>query len=183
MFVDSARSVISAASTASTSTSPPSSISLTSSAVSTGLQLGGDLPGLRGVRLVGDDREPSCPSEPLSARISSSANGKVCIVTAMISSPFFNAVASSPDFDFAPALRTSSGLIVATIFAGAVDLPDRVLQLRVEHGAVGDHDDRVEDLLVVHVQPASRCAVQAIVLVLPDPAECWIRYRCPRPPR
>ena len=175
MFGDSARSVISAARIASTSTSPPSSISLTSSAVSTSFSLEAICP-------VWDECASSAmtanrlPFRPVSARISSSANGKVCIVTAMISSPFFNAVASSPDFDFAPALRTSSGLIVATILPDAVDLPDRVLQLRVEHGAVDDHDDRVEDLLVVSTcSRASRCAVQAIVFVLPDPAECWIR--------
>ena len=60
-------------------------------------------------------------------------------------------VASRPDFDSPPALRTSSALMVATMPSGAVDLPDRVLQLRVEHGAVGDHDDGVEDLRVVRV--------------------------------
>ena len=30
---------------------------------------------------------------------------------------------------------------------------------------------------------ARKCAVQAIELVLPDPAECWIRYRLPGPSR
>ena len=95
MFSDSARSVISAARIASTSTVPPSSISLTSSAVSTALSL--------------EEICPDCeecassamtanllPFRPESARISSSANGKVCIVTAMISSPFFSALGQQP---------------------------------------------------------------------------------------
>ena len=34
-----------------------------------------------------------------------------------------------------------------------VDLPYRVLQLPIEHGAVDNDDHRVEDFLVVHVQP------------------------------
>ena len=34
-----------------------------------------------------------------------------------------------------------------------VDLLDRILQLRVEDVAIGHHDDRVEHLLIVHLQP------------------------------
>jgi len=49
--------------------------------------------------------------------------------------------ASSPDFDFAPAFRTSSGLDRGTIFPRPVDLPDRLLELPVEHGPVHDRDD------------------------------------------
>ena len=57
-----------------------------------------------------------------------------------------------------------------------VELVDRPLQLLVEHGPVGDHDDLVEHLLVrVGEQVDSRCASHAIVLDFPDPAECSIR--------
>ena len=58
-----------------------------------------------------------------------------------------------------------------------LELVDRVLQLLVEHHAVGDHDDAVEDPLVVRAScsDASRWASQPIVLLLPLPAECSIR--------
>ncbi len=36
-------------------------------------------------------------------------------------------------------------------------------------------------LLASSCSTDSRCASQEMLLVLPDPAECWIRYRCPGP--
>ena len=115
------------------------------------------------------------PFSDESARISSSANGKVCTVTAMMSSPFLSAVASSPDFDFAPALRTSSGLIVATIF------PDpsicRIASWSCPSSTVRSTTTMTESktFLSSTCSRASRCAVQAMVFVFPEPAECSIR--------
>ena len=174
MFSDSARSVISAASTASTSTAPPSSISLTSSAVSTALSLEEICPDCEecaSSAMTANFR----PFSDESARISSSANGKVCTVTAMMSSPFLSAVASSPDFDFAPALRTSSGLIVATIF------PDpsicRIASWSCPSSTVRSTTTMTESKTFSSFtcSRASRCAVQAMVFVFPEPAECSIR--------
>lgn len=91
------------------------------------------------------------PFRPASAPISPSAWENVCTVTAMISSPFFNAVASRLDFDFSPAVRTSSGLMVATILPVPSICRIASCKLPVEHRAVDDHDHGVEDLLVVDV--------------------------------
>ena len=57
------------------------------------------------------------------------------------------------------------------------DLVDRVLQLLVEHAPIGDDDDAVEDLFVgcASCRLASRCESHEMLLVLPLPAECWIR--------
>ena len=100
MFCDSARSVISEARIASTSTEPPSSISLISSAVRTCFSFEEICPDCEECASSAMTAN-RLPFRPESARISSSANGKVCTVTAMISSPFFSAFASRPDFDFA----------------------------------------------------------------------------------
>ncbi len=60
--------------------------------------------------------------------------------------------------------------------AGVLELVDRLLKLAVEHHPVGDHDDLVEDLVsAASWRLESRWAVQAMVLDLPDPAECWTR--------
>ena len=58
-----------------------------------------------------------------------------------------------------------------------LELVDRVLQLAVEHHPVGDHDDLVEHLRrrPRRAGVESRCASQAIVFDLPDPAECCTR--------
>ena len=103
------------------------------------------------------------------------------MVTAMISSPFFNAVASRLDFDFAPALRTSSGLIVATILP--VPSICRIASCSCPSSTVRSVTTMTESktFSLSTCSRASRCAVQAIVLVFPDPAECSIRYRCPTP--
>ncbi len=56
------------------------------------------------------------------------------------------------------------------------ELLDRVADLLVEDPAVGDHDDRVEDLLRRRCsRPISWWASQAMEFDLPLPAECWIR--------
>ena len=58
--------------------------------------------------------------------------------------------------------------------AGLVlELVDGVLQLLVEHAAVGDDDDRIEHLSsAASCRVASRCASQAMLFDLPEPAEC-----------
>ena len=66
--------------------------------------------------------------------------------------------------------------------AGRVlELVDRLLELAVEDHPVGDDDDLVEDGLVVGRRGGdiSRWASQAIVLLLPEPAQCWTRYEWP----
>ena len=109
-------------------------------------------------------------------RISSRAKGKVWMVTMMIFVPPCSASASS--CDFGPAQPGDVG----DNPWGAVDLTDRLLQLSVQDVAVGDHDDRVEHRLVgLVVQRRQPVRHPGDLLVLPDPAECWIRYRCPGP--
>ncbi len=51
------------------------------------------------------------------------------------------------------------------------------LELAVEHAPVGDDHDRVEDAPVARRRGASTSwwASQAMVKLLPLPAECWIR--------
>ena len=57
-----------------------------------------------------------------------------------------------------------------------LELPHRRLELAVEHTPVGDDDDRVEDAPVgASCKVESWWASQAIVLLLPLPAECSIR--------
>ena len=95
------------------------------------------------------------------------------MVTTMISLPSSSALARSPDFDL-----TSGGLAAAARSIPrrrcrvVVDLGDRVLQLRVEDVAVGDHNHRFEHLSLFTCSRAIRWAVQAIESVLPEPAEC-----------
>ena len=61
--------------------------------------------------------------------------------------------------------------------AGVLELVDRVLELAVE-----DHRSVITTTLSKTLRSSaswsveSRCAVQAIVFDLPDPAECWMRY-------
>ena len=65
---------------------------------------------------------------------------------------------------------------------GVLELVDRVLQLPVQHHPVGDHHDLVEHLACrSSCRFDSRCASQAIVFDLPDPAECCTRYVVPGP--
>ena len=47
--------------------------------------------------------------------------------------------------------RAGQPIDVGDDAGGAVDLVDRLLQLRVEHGPVGDHDDGGEHLVVIVV--------------------------------
>ncbi len=65
------------------------------------------------------------------------------------------------------------------------ELLDRVLDLFVQHPAVGHHDHGVEQGRAAAgtavSSPISWCASQAMELLLPLPAECWIRYRLPTP--
>ena len=57
-----------------------------------------------------------------------------------------------------------------------LELAHRALELAVEHAAVGDDDDRVEDAPVLaSCRVESWWASQAMVKLLPLPAECWIR--------
>ena len=55
------------------------------------------------------------------------------------------------------------------------ELLDGVADLLIEDAAVGDHQDRIEHGGVVASRPISWWASQAIELLLPLPAECWIR--------
>ena len=73
------------------------------------------------------------------------------MVTTMMRVPLSSSAASTPDFDVSPALRMASSSMVATYAGVLLDLTHGLLQLVVEHGAVGDDDDRVEHRLVVLV--------------------------------
>ena len=67
---------------------------------------------------------------------------------------------------------------------GVLDPRHGVLQLPVEHLAVGDDDDLVEDRRIVRpVEPRQRMAVHAMVFDFPDPAECCTSRSTPAPSR
>ena len=110
----------------------------------------GGFPGLRRVGLVGDDREVLALQVGLGAdQLQGEGEGL-----------------DGDDDDLRPARQRVGQLLrlrpaqpgdVGDHPWGAVDLADRLLQLRIQHVAVGDHDDRVEHrlvgLVVQHRQP------------------------------
>ena len=57
---------------------------------------------------------------------------------------------------------------------GLLELRDSILKLPVQHDAIGHNDGGIEDRLVGIVVQISdlMCAVQPMVLDLPEPAEC-----------
>ena len=125
-------------------TSPPSSSSASSSADSTCFSFAAASPVCELMRLVGDDGEPLA-LVAASLRTASRAKGKVWMVQTTIFLPPDSASASLPlllpslvDDDLDHALR-------------ALEVEERLLQLRVDDVAVGDDQHRVEHLLVVGV--------------------------------
>ena len=112
------------------------------------LQFGGGLAGLRAVGLVHDHRVLAGPAASPTFSVT---NGNFCSVVMMIGTPDFSASASCVE---------SSSIFWTTPLL-VLELVDRVLQLLVEHAAVGDDDDGVEDLLVLRVVQAGRAGAPA----------------------
>ena len=125
-------------------TSPPSFNSASSSGVSTAFSLAAASPvcELCASSAITAKRLPWVAA---SSRTASRANGKVWIVQTTI---FL-----SPDSASA-SLRALAAVLVGDRrhhAAGALEVEERLLQLRVDHVAVGDHQHGVEDLLVLCV--------------------------------
>jgi hypothetical protein len=103
-----------------------------------------------------------------SLRTSSMAKGKVWMVQTTI---FL-----SPDSASASLLLLLPSFLVifATTPCGALEIEQRLLELRIDDVAVGHHQHGIEDLLVAWAScsSAKKWAVQAMELVLPEPAEC-----------
>ena len=118
------------------------------------------------------------PCVAASSRTASSANGKVWMVQTMIFLPPESASASSA------LLLPSSPLIVAT--TPVVRSKSKIascswasITLRSEMTSTVSNTF----LCSASCRSARKCAVQAIELVLPEPAECWTRYLRARPVR
>ena len=93
-------------------------------------------------------------------------NGNFCTVVTMIFLPRRRKVRSSR--------RSPSDQDRGHVVVGL----DGAVQLRVQRAPVGDDDDGIELRLVASAavfSSTSWCASQAMVLLLPLPAECWIR--------
>ena len=156
-------------------TSPPSSSSFISSADQHRLQLGGRLAGLRAMRLVGDHREALALRrgqlahrfEREGERLDRADDDLLAAGSAVGSSPLLLRALALDRRDHARGALESRRSLPAT---------------GVDHVAVGD-DETVENsfLCSASCRSARKCAVQAIELVLPEPAECWIRYLPPAP--
>jgi hypothetical protein len=156
-------------------TSPPSCSSASSAALSTSFSLAA-------VSLVCDECASSAitakrlPLVAASLRTSSSANGKVWIVHTTIFLPADSASASSL------LLLAPSPVITAT--TPCVRSKDMMASRSWSSSTV-----RSEITITVSktfwslasCRSARKCAVQAIELVLPEPAECCIRYLPPGP--
>ncbi len=116
------------------------------------------------------------PASPWLSRIAWSAKGKVCIVTITMSFPASSSAARSPDLDPVPALRTWSALIEATV-------PSTPSICLIAVCSWSSSTVRSVTTMTVSKtfslwwsnRVARPCAVQAIELVLPEPAECIAR--------
>ena len=139
-----ARAAICAARMSSVLTSPPSLSSASSSGDSTALSFAAASPvcELCASSAITAKRLPCVAA---SLRTASSAKGNVWIVQTTIFLPPASASASWP------LLLAPSLLIVATTPLRALEVEDRLLQLAVDHVAVGDDDDGREQLLVRRV--------------------------------
>ena len=168
---------ICAASRSSVSNSPPSSSSASSAGDSTSFSLAA-------VSLVCEECASSAitakrlPSVAASSRTLSSALGKVCSVHTTIFLPAASASASSwlllapSPFTTAttPWVRSkpmmaSCNWSSSTVRSDTTTTVSKTLRLSAS------------------CRSARKCAVHAIELVLPEPAECWIRYLSPGPSR
>ena len=137
-----------------------------SSPASTALQLVGRLAGLRAVRLVDDRRR-------------SRRSGRLADLAPVDERELLER--GDDDRHARSRAPRQAAREFSSIFCDdavlVLELVDRVLELLVEHAPVGDDDHRVEDLAGRRRRAGwrSRCASQAMVLLLPLPAECWIR--------
>ena len=156
-------------------TSPPSSSSFNSSAESTAFSLAAASPvcELCASSAITAKRLPWVAA---SSRTASSANGNVWMVQTTIFLAPESASASSP------LLLAPSPLIVATTPWSARSR--RSLPATAGRSRCGRDTTSTESktfLCCASCRSARKCADQAIELVLPEPAECWIRYLPPAP--
>ena len=124
------------------------------------------LAALRAVRLVGDHGEAFAPAWPTACAPLRGRRGKVWIVQTTIFLAPESASASLP------LLLPSLLVIVATTAAGALEVEERLLKLRVDHGAVRDHQHGVEDFF---------CAPRRAAPPGSAPSRRW-SSSCPSPP-
>ena len=120
-------------------------------------------PALAGVRLVDDDGEAAVRGarSPISSRMM----GNFWTVEMTIRLPPSMKRRRSPECSACADSRPDLG-----------ELLDGVADLLVEDAAVGDDDDGIEEgLRRSCCRSISWCASQAMELLLPLPAECWIR--------
>ena len=125
-------------------TSPPSASSANSSGVSTALSLAAASPvwELWASSAITAKRLPWVAA---SLRTASRAKGKVWMVQTTIFLSPESAAASSPLL--LPSFARDRGHHAA----GALEIEERLLKLRVDHRAVRDHQHGIEDLLVLRV--------------------------------
>lgn len=100
----------------------------------------------------------------------------------MMSLPLVSSLASNADLDEAEALRTSSALIVPTTpFVPSIALMAFWSWSSSTVRSVTTMTESKVFELSLLCKFASPCASHAIEFVLPEPAECWIRYLLPAP--
>ena len=158
-------------------TSPPSSSSASSSADSTALSFAAASPvcELCASSAITANRLPWVAA---SSRTASSANGNVWIVQTTIFLSPDSASASSP------LLLPPSPLIVAT--TPVVRSKSKIASCScVSITLRSETTSTVSNTFwcCASCRSARKCAVQAMEFVLPEPAECWIRYLPPGPSR
>ena len=125
-------------------TSPPSFSSASSSGDSTAFSFAAASPGLRAVRLVGDDGEAlALRGRQLAHRFQRKGEGLDRADDDLL-------VAGQRLRQFA-ALAAAFALDRGDHAGGALEVEERLLQLRVDHVAVGDDQHGIEDLLVLRV--------------------------------
>jgi hypothetical protein len=173
MPVSPARAAICADSTSSALISPPSSSSCCSSADSTALSFAAACPvcELCASLAITAKRFPCVPASSRTAFI---AKGKVWIVQTTIFLSPDNAAASSP------LLLLLSPLITATtptVRSKPKIASCNCVSITVRSDTTSTASNTL--LLFASCRSARKCADHAIELVLPDPAECWIRYLPP----
>ncbi len=156
-------------------TSPPSSSSASSSAESTALSLAADSPvwELWASSAITAKRLPWVAA---SSRTASRAKGKVWMVQTTIFLPSARAWASSP--------LLLPDLPVTTATTPVVRWKSKIASWSWASSTVrSEITSTVSNTLVSapSCRSAKKWAVQAMELVLPEPAECWIRYLPPTP--